>query len=846
MRTTKVKRLWPVLALAPLFALAAIFGVSLWHSGPTPTALTPPAAEAQGRDTANAATPTAGTCQVDVMGNADDGDARCITAEDTIDLVVFSSSGNVDDVAVYVTGATGTQRDVPGIQAVGPDVAATPAPRGKRGVGLYLYDQITAATPVRNALGAISGVDDDQIITVQRSWATGSGADAGNVWVYVYTLAANPTDVPTRTATGSLNDIGGSTLHDVVQVHFTQPLAENFDGTLDLGSNGTLPAKAVVARGAAADATPKPRRFAIASGSGTESFTVSTADETSSNGSPALGGQIQVAREFTPGSALKSGVSLTATGEKTPSQALDPSIHQAVTTDGSVTGWADEGAVELKVTVTHTSPDGNETVFDPFWYFRSGPPETIEFAGDRGTPTNPHRVTDAGTTYGTFGRLAVKDALGLDVADTDATHVIYEGANAAAVAILPTDEGDRMIPITMARRMEGFSIDIKDTATSATYDVNFVVKDDGGMNIATLSVDIEVIGMPDAMAGSLLETTVSPGQMLELRNVALNSGSDSAFESPCSMTASGSETPTVTASICNWTGKTETDRAVLTGGQGKVNTNGEQSIVVKADAAPGTYTIVLSDGRSGVSSPAADRELTFMVRGRPAMYTLDGPVVGGSASTRISAGQIGSFTVTATDANGNAPYFPNGEDAEDVFIVVSGDAGSVDLLRVTNGKVTLNSQGTATFQVLVKDNAASGNIRVTAVGLGTATASKSVAIGPVAPLVAGVPSGMSATASVTGSTAAVTLTWTPGANATRHWIAGIKQADWTAGDFSNVIWGEASSSSRHTVANLEVGQEYVFTVTAGNTTGWSAWAPLFRYTPRAPSTGGGGIVIPFN
>ena len=38
----------------------------------------------------------------------------------------------------------------------------------------------------------------------------------------------------------------------------------------------------------------------------------------------------------------------------------------------------------------------------------------------------------------------------------------------------------------------------------------------------------------------------------------------------------------------------------------------------------------------------------------------------------------------------------------------------------------------------------------------------------------------------------VVLTWAAASGATRYWIAGIKQTDWDAGDFSNVIWQPAN------------------------------------------------------
>jgi len=98
------------------------------------------------------------------------------------------------------------------------------------------------------------------------------------------------------------------------------------------------------------------------------------------------------------------------------------------------------------------------------------------------------------------------------------------------------------------------------------------------------------------------------------------------------------------------------------------------------------------------------------------------------------------------------------------------------------------------------------------------------------------PSGLSATAGTASGT--VNLSWNRGNNSTMHWVAGIKQADWDAGDYSSVIWVRASSNTSHTVTGLDSGAEYVFTVAAGRQAAgqdpqWSSWVlPLARVTPN--------------
>ena len=836
MRTTKVKRLWPVMALALVFALVAVLGVSLWHNGATPGGLTPPAAEAQGRaieaDADIDAIDYGDSCAMVTLNQ----DYTCITGGNSLLVSIAPSTPDNDGLAVYVTGAAGDPNAENGYANI--QAKTDTGNLGKRGVGEYLPQR--AGTNLAAAK-----------ITVQRSWADSKG----DVFVVVYggaesELGETATDLPVDSDTAE-TDAG------IVRVHFTQPIDLN-DGdliqNLGDGNQASLPGK-IEPTG-----TPTPRRIPLADAEGetmqgdldpgTVGFKVAPRWD-ASDARVYVGGSVEVATEFTTGSAVKSGVAMTRTltfptnGTPEPPD-LDDMATDSTIDNVTVTGWEEEGAVNLKVTLTHIALDGTRTDMDPFWLFRAGPADTIEFGGDQAEPTDPHRVT-SGTEYSGFGTLEIQDALGLDAAGV--THVIYEGANAAAEAILPEDEEDRMIPIAEAMADAGFSIDIESDAPSGTYDVNFVVKDADDMVLARLSVDIEVIGAPDAMDGAVRENVVNPGGMLELQNVALNSGSQSAYATPCSLQpiASGA-THGDTNSICEWAGKTERDRAVLTGGQGKVLTNGTQSIMVKADAAPGTYTIVLSDGRTGTnaSGMVADKEVTFMVRGRPANYDLTGPTVGGSVVDRLAPGQIGSFTVTATDVNGNTPYFPEDETADEVFVVVSGDTGSVRTLRVIDGKVTLNQMGMASFQVLVNDNAPSGSIRVTAVGLGDAVDSEMVAIGP---LTLGVPTGLTL-ATEADDTGTVTLAWTAGANSTQHWIAGIKQEDWDAGNLSleYLLWTKSDSETGHTFTGLDGGKEYVFTVTAGNAAGqWSDWfLPLRRITVGTPApTGGGGPTLPF-
>ena len=92
---------------------------------------------------------------------------------------------------------------------------------------------------------------------------------------------------------------------------------------------------------------------------------------------------------------------------------------------------------------------------------------------------------------------------------------------------------------------------------------------------------------------------------------------------------------------------------------------------------------------------------------------------------------------------------------------------------------------------------------------------------PISPL--GTPSGLSATADSTAGQ--VTLSWTPGAHATKHWVFGQRGS-------VRVVWSLASGSSSHTVSGLTSGAAHSFSVIAGRGSEWSSWTPLVSVTPN--------------
>ena len=91
--------------------------------------------------------------------------------------------------------------------------------------------------------------------------------------------------------------------------------------------------------------------------------------------------------------------------------------------------------------------------------------------------------------------------------------------------------------------------------------------------------------------------------------------------------------------------------------------------------------------------------------------------------------------------------------------------------------------------------------------------------------------GLSAMAGADAGT--VQLSWMPGPNATRHYLAGVKVSDWSANDFSNVIFRATASNSADTVTGLDSGEQYAFTVLSGNASGWDdTWATIVYVTPN--------------
>ena len=96
----------------------------------------------------------------------------------------------------------------------------------------------------------------------------------------------------------------------------------------------------------------------------------------------------------------------------------------------------------------------------------------------------------------------------------------------------------------------------------------------------------------------------------------------------------------------------------------------------------------------------------------------------------------------------------------------------------------------------------------------------------------GAPSGLTAVAGTRAGT--VNLTWTPGANATKHWVVGVRVSTNT-----RVVWAETGAAGSYTATGLVPGAQYAFAVISGRTVAgtdqWSAWTSYQMITIPPPT-----------
>ena len=235
MRMNYRKRLWPMLALLPVFALAAV-ALSIGLPGLSPP---PSAVEAQALPTGTAVVTAMGDeCSFTILDSGGNGEflfgpataasqlqqgGPCVTSGNSLTVKIINAdldssiSGAVigpANMLVYVTGGT----QYPSIQAGG----ATPY--GKLGV-----NELQLSVPVR-ATSAFTGQmeNGEETITVTRSMAA-----AGDVYLLFYRAGTTDTPLgptPTRTDLPALPATAGH--YRIVKVEFTgNAVAKLADGT---------------------------------------------------------------------------------------------------------------------------------------------------------------------------------------------------------------------------------------------------------------------------------------------------------------------------------------------------------------------------------------------------------------------------------------------------------------------------------------------------------------------------------------------------------------------------------------------------------------------------------------
>ena len=236
------------------------------------------------------------------------------------------------------------------------------------------------------------------------------------------------------------------------------------------------------------------------------------------------------------------------------------------------------------------------------------------------------------------------------------------------------------------------------------------------------------------------------------------------------------------------------------------------------------YTITVTNGEAGDDEVSVDLMIT--VAGPPMTYEFSDPVM----YIPEALGSSQKFTVMVMDANGNVPDFDH-PDAMDAEIVVLGVEGSYVTGRGANNSASFDEEtGIATFTIFAPVGATQGRtvliqVRVDDEVVATHTVMFGEDPDPEPDMELGDAMNAMATVNDDGS---VSLSWTAGANATRHWVAGARQNDDGTFDTSVTVWSMADSDSSHMVAAEDLASgNWVFTVIAGDADGWGSWATPF-------------------
>ena len=226
------------------------------------------------------------------------------------------------------------------------------------------------------------------------------------------------------------------------------------------------------------------------------------------------------------------------------------------------------------------------------------------------------------------------------------------------------------------------------------------------------------------------------------------------------------------------------------------------------------YTADASPAVTVTAPPTLDRDTDITISAAPAdtPQLAPGYNLGESAAARMAAG----ITVDGTPAAGLTICLP-----VPAALITEAGRNPLTLLRYAAAGESWTAVAGSQRRAGAAGSALLCAAGVTEYGV-FAVAYALPGLGPVSNLTA-------APGTASGS---ATLTWTPGANATAHWIAGIKQSD----PYQLAVWSIADAIGTHTATGLESGASYIFTVTAGRgeaaATQWSPWAPWVFATPN--------------
>ena len=720
MRMNYRKRLWPMLALLPVFALAAA-ALTIGLPGLSP----PPPAEAQTLPTgANVLVATGEECGFTMTD--DGGDASisfhgtltqlvqggpCVTQSDSIAVVITNEDtdgsiagatvGNAS-VIVYVTGGD----DFPNVQAGG-----TTTPLGAKGV-----DEVRLTIPSSGSDPFDTDLHGKATVNVSSSMA-----GKGDVYLFFYTGAHADTPL-SRTAPPTVLPAGTGNAKILKVVFVGDPVLKTADGMTD---RSTLKVSAV------GDPTPDADTEAISTTTG------------------------------------QREVYVTSQGEATARLALE---------------------------------DENGNVVNAQATFTIGGPANIDFAGSN-LKTSIKSGTATGIITETIRNLPATGALRipLDVTVGDLEfptyYIIRTGSTAAELS------GVKAYACTVV--LDATSGEPVTTQTPPDEEDNYCVDEAADLR------DTNTANDPDEL------TVVAPGDHFLLVGNARDSVGNLSQADPFTLRwSAGDDTAAVLAN-------TSTENVEFTERTGGTVDDLDTAVVrVSSTASLGSYSLTVAD--KGGDVPEDGRAtVNFIVSGGPDPE--DGYSISGADN--IPLGRWERYTVRVLDANDNPPNLDDTNRCIGIRVRGVGFNSERDLIsRVEtsgpcDGLTRLDNAGQANFTIEAPLGITAGteaSIQIRAYG--EIVADKTITFGE-APLVLGNPAGLAVTSDAAGM---ATVTWTPGENATAHFIWSVKP-DNTGGKYTRA----AGDAGMVTIDGLESGADYYFIGIAGRTennmTRWSGW-----------------------